>query len=783
MLATVGGGVTLTTCGAVVRFFRLCRSIVLLLPVLFVFGCASVDAPLSTNLRSDAGDVHSCARWFADLDAAIDQAGVRDAGAYRIPGYPYLRADRFTASFAPAAAASDAAFVAWMARLEALDRTARRVEIANLPNKVGVLGIADAADIDRLTARCSETLHTRDLASPAARRQLAAQTRVPDDYHDWERAIGLYPLVSVAFSAGIDAWQVAATEQFQQIDGHPVAATAVRYAPAASSADAATVAGLVKAAPRDALGIPQLSDADRATLLAAYAPVFRVISAGPYDRIGAVVWRGGETPGVDTDRPTVYQDLVFTRFDGEVVVQLVYTVWFSERPLAGPFDTLGGDLDGVVFRVTLDDEGRPLVYDSIHPCGCYHMFFPTERLVARPAPEDQREWAFAPTTAPDVSPPQRIVVTTESGTHYLVGIDIDGGGPSTPYARVDYDTLRSLPAGNGSRSAFGPDGLVPGTERAERRLFWPMGIESAGAMRQWGHHATAFVGRRFFDSPDLIDHRFQLVAAKAVPFDQSHAAWQQLLHRSVVVSADGTRSAVDYAGLKADRSALDAYLASLSAVSAPTYTRWSRDERLAFLINAYNAFTIELILTKYPDLTSIRDLGSTFNSPWKVPFFTLLGSRRSLDDVEHGLIRKPGAFDDPRVHFALVCASVGCPMLRNEAYAGDRLDAQLDDAMRRFLADRTRNRFNPAGRALEVSRIFDWYGGDFAQGYQGFTSVPATLALFADTLADDPADQAAIRAEQVPVSFLDYDWRLNDLSSLPAEAEADAKSVATPTAH
>lgn len=754
------------------RFVCRCRSIGFLLPVFFVFGCASVEAPLSTDLRSGPGDVYSCARWFADLDAAIDQAGVRDAGAYRVRGYPYLRADRFTASFAPAAVSSDAAFAAWVARLEAIDRTSRRVEIANLPDKVGTLGIADAADIERLTAHCGETLRTRDLASPATRSQLATHVQVPDDYHDWERAVGLYPLVSIPFSAGVEAWQASATAQFQQIDGHPEAATVVRYAPAASSTDAATVASLVEAAPRDALGIPQLSDADRATLLAAYAPVFRVTSSGPYDRIGALVWRGGETPRVDPDQPTVYQDLVFTRFNGEVVIQLVYTAWFPERPLAGPFDTLGGDLDGVVLRVTLDGEGRPLVYDSIHPCGCYHMFFPTDRLAIRPAPEGQREWAFVPTAAPEVSPPQRIVVTTESGTHYIVGIDIDGGGASTPYSRVDYDALRSLPNGDGSRSAFGPDGIVPGTERAERRLFWPMGIESAGAMRQWGHHATAFVGRRFFDSPELIEQRFQLVAAKAVPFDQSHAAWQDLLHRHVVVSADGTRSAVDYAELKANRAALDAYLASLSAVSEPTYARWSRDKRLAFLINAYNAFTIELILTKYPDLTSIRDLGSTFSTPWQEPFFTLLGARRSLDDVEHGLLRTPGAFDDPRVHFALVCASVGCPMLRNEAYVGGRLNAQLNDAMRRFLADRTRNRYDPAAGHLEVSRIFDWYGGDFSQGYQGFTSVPATLALFADTLADDPADQAAIRAEQVPISFLDYDWRLNDLPSLPAEEGA-----------
>ena len=770
--------------GAAPRPLRGCRRwVAALLPALFVVGCAGIDAPFSADLRSSSDDVHSCARWFADLDSAIDRADVGDAGAYRIPGYPYLRIDRFTASFASAATGSDAAFVAWLSRLEGLDRTARQAEIANLPDKAQALGIADPADIERLTARCAETLRQRDLAAPGARSELVARAQVPDDYHDWERVVGLYPIVSIPFASGIDTWQAQAKSQFQAIDGHPMAASVVRYAPAASPTDAATVAGIIAGTPRDALGIPQLSQADRATLLATYAPVFRVTTGGPYDQIGPLVWRGGEAPTVDTERPSVYQDLVFTRFDNRALIQLVYTAWFSERPTAGPFDTLGGSLDGVVFRVTLDGEGRPLVYDTIHPCGCFHMFFPTDRVVVRPAAEGQREWAFIPTAAPEALPPQRIVVTTESGTHYVVGVDVDSGEPSTSYALIDYDALRTLPTQGGSRSAFGPDGLVPGTERGERRLFWPMGIESAGAMRQWGHHATAFAGRRHFDSPDLIDRRFELIAAKAIPFDQGHTGWQGLLQRHVVVAADGTRSAVDYAAMQADRAAFDAYLAQISAVSEATFSRWTKDQRLAFLINAYNAFTIELILTRYPDLNSIRDLGSTFSSPWKESFFTLLGSRRSLDEIEHGLIRKPGAFDDPRVHFALVCASVGCPMLRNEAYVAERLDAQLDDGMRRFLADRTRNRYDPAGRRLEVSQIFDWYGGDFAQGHRGFNSVAATLALFAGELADQAADQAAIRAESVPIEFLDYDWRLNDIRSLPGEAGSETTFAQTATAY
>ncbi len=250
--------------------------------------------------------------------------------------------------------------------------------------------------------------------------------------------------------------------------------------------------------------------------------------------------------------------------------------------------------------------------------------------------------------------------------------------------------------------------------------------------------------------------------AWAAPFDHQHAAWSALLKAHVVVAADGTSSRVDYAGFKTDQVALSAYLATLSAVSDDEYTHWTAPQRLAFLINAYNAFTVSLILTRYPDVTSIKDLGSLFSSPWRKSFFTLRGEQHSLDDIEHKMIRAPGAFHEPRIHFSVVCASIGCPMLRDEAYVADRLEAQLEDGLRRFLSDRSRNRFNPATGRLEVSHLFDWYQGDFTNGPHGLTSVAAALAKYADRLTDDPVARTAIQAGTVPIAFLDYDWRLND---------------------
>ncbi len=260
---------------------------------------------------------------------------------------------------------------------------------------------------------------------------------------------------------------------------------------------------------------------------------------------------------------------------------------------------------------------------------------------------------------------------------------------------------------------------------------------------------------------------FVLLLAPALPlraqaFDHRHAAWTALLKKHVVLLRGGQASALNYAGMAADRATLTAYLGRLSAVSAAAYAGFTPAQQMAFLINAYNAFTVELILTRYPKLASIKDLGSLFQSPWKREWVPLLGRTMSLDDIEHGTLRVRGRFDDPRIHFAVNCASIGCPMLREEAYVAERLDTQLEQQTRRFMSDRTRNRYNAASSRLEVSKIFDWYGEDFGLGHRGIVTLPAFLAMHADVLADATADRERIRAMTAEISFLDYDWALND---------------------
>ncbi|MSQ59721.1 MAG: DUF547 domain-containing protein [Betaproteobacteria bacterium] len=243
-------------------------------------------------------------------------------------------------------------------------------------------------------------------------------------------------------------------------------------------------------------------------------------------------------------------------------------------------------------------------------------------------------------------------------------------------------------------------------------------------------------------------------------FDHTHAQWDALLKQNVVLIRNGNGSEVKYESFKRERAALKSYLALLSAVPQDEFNGWSKPQQLAFLINVYNSYTVELILTRYPDIESIQDFGKFINNPWKKKFFSLFGKPRSLDEIEHGMIRAEGVYDDPRIHMAVNCASIGCPALRHEAYAATRLDEQLEDSLKRFLSDHSRNRFSRG--TLEVSKIFDWYEKDFAKGFRSAKSLNAFLAPYANVLSDKPEDQQRIREGKVPIRFLDYDWALND---------------------
>jgi len=491
------------------------RRLVIVVATLLIAGCATVESP-HPPLRTSA-EAQACAEWLAQLDDVVDRAGTRDAGAHRIAGHPYLRADRFLASFRHEAKQPGPAFNTWVERQRRLDLAGREAELCGLaPALLQPLATSVTAALGKLD-QCGQVLAREDLATPAGRDRLKDLTVVPDDYAQWVRSSGLYALARWPFSLGVEGWHREAEAMFRKAATDASVQRIRRVDPAGAAVSPTEVRDVFAQVRRDALGVPLLSPQDESLLFRAYAPRYEIEATGSFDRFGALKWPDAAPPQVDSSRPVVYRRLAHTRFQGRVLVQLVYTMWFPERPRSHPLDLLGGALDGLVMRVTLGEDGAPLVWDTIHPCGCYHMFFPTTALKAVPAPDPDEEWAFIPARLPAMGPADRVTVRTATATHYLVSVSSAPAGAiaSETYTLADEDELRRLPLpGGGFRSIYGPDALVRGSERAERLFFWPMGIASPGTMRQWGRHPTAFLGRRHFDDPDIVEKRFVSAASE-----------------------------------------------------------------------------------------------------------------------------------------------------------------------------------------------------------------------------------------------------------------------------
>jgi len=224
------------------------------------------------------------------------------------------------------------------------------------------------------------------------------------------------------------------------------------------------------------------------------------------------------------------------------------------------------------------------------------------------------------------------------------------------------------------------------------------------------------------------------------------AAWDRALHRY------GARGGVDYGGLREDRDDLEEFLLYVARTSPGSL---ADDDRLAFLVNAYNANVVKAVLDRYPGIRSVKDVGGFFDKQT----FRVGGEAMTLDEIE-AAARKM----DVRVHFAVVCASTSCPDLRGEAYVGARVDEQLRDQTHRFLADPSKGlRYDAAANDLWLSSIFKWYAGDFTGG-------STIVAFFSrggiqDWVIEHVGDEtlaATLKQRDPSIKYMDYDWSLND---------------------
>ncbi len=252
------------------------------------------------------------------------------------------------------------------------------------------------------------------------------------------------------------------------------------------------------------------------------------------------------------------------------------------------------------------------------------------------------------------------------------------------------------------------------------------------------------------------------------PFDRSHALFDALLSEHV------SAGHVDYRRLTEHPQALDEYLALLASLAPADLQALPRSDQLAYWINAYNAFALKSIIEHYPlRRRGIVGLAFPANSIWQITGvwkdrrWRAAGRTVSLDQIEHDIIRP--VFQEPRSHFALVCASTSCPDLRAQAYRGEVIEEQLEEQTQRFLHDQRKGvRIDAAAGAIHLSKIFDWFAEDFAashppgQNYPGLDREESGMLSFVANHRSDPELQRLLRESRIEVDFLPYDWTLND---------------------
>lgn len=270
----------------------------------------------------------------------------------------------------------------------------------------------------------------------------------------------------------------------------------------------------VKAWFREAYGasplqLPTLSAEQLQTLYQLHAPDFTVELDDDNDRIGTPTIVGQEFI-INTSRADVFVLPSYTEFDESNLLQLNYVIWFSERKPQGWPDLYSGEIDSLIWRVTLDEQGDVLLYDSIHSCGCYHKYFMMADSVSAKQPADSNEPANIFDLRSSKRKPINVRphVSLTANDHYVVDINFDKPASAASYELSPYSRLSHLNNGTGSKSFFSESGIIEHSKRLERYTLWPTGIESVGAMRQWGTHATGFVAQQQFDDAKLLDHYF-----------------------------------------------------------------------------------------------------------------------------------------------------------------------------------------------------------------------------------------------------------------------------------
>ncbi|MCL6416467.1 hypothetical protein MIB92_12460 [Aestuariirhabdus sp. Z084] len=465
------------------------RFILTLCGLALLIGCSTTTPLPNPEPRICDGHLQSLYHQARDR-------GIADVQEQPLSPFPYLRADRTLWSLL-GDLQTESQRREWLEISLELGRQALRSDHANLGSD---------HPIDSLE-NCLEQ-QSQHLIQDASWPERLATIPYPSRYRTELQVIGLYPLTSRLMGLPLQDLHEELKSRFYQGPQLPTR----QYQPASPARlpPGQIRQWLTEAYQRSHLGLPVMTPSRQQQLFAHYAPVWEIEQGGDFDLPGAPRWLNDE-PGVNPLEVVTYTHSSYTRWNNRWLLQLSYLVWFDQRPPASNWlDIYAGKLDGLYLRITLDERGQPLLLDSIHPCGCYYSVLPLQTSLQLKTEASIGEPPLLLKPAQYQSG-QRLRVSISSQDHMLIGADWGRKeADANRYQLQSSDELRRLPWGAGSQNLFSsPKGLVSGTQRAEKILLWPSGIESPGAMRQWGHHAIAFSSERHFDDPDLLQQIFE----------------------------------------------------------------------------------------------------------------------------------------------------------------------------------------------------------------------------------------------------------------------------------
>lgn len=455
-------------------------------------------------------NVKGCRERYQAMDARIDAAGVRNPAFYQVPGFPYLRTDRLMASYRNDLSTFDEAS-GWVRRMREFDQEAREFEYE-------ALGMtSQEAAIQRFDFLvCSQGLAGLELEVPGNLELLRESAIVPDDYSTGAKLLGLYPLSAPLLKAKISRFESEVRAEFAQPAETLIGNGSRVLWQVEPVEDLSLVPKHVYDSSPDELGLPGLVDSSWRAIAEANAPQLASLADDGSRQLGTPVWTASGL-AVDTRQPLVNYQIGFVRFGGLSLIQVDYFLWFS-RPTGTGVTPGSAPIDGMVWRVTLDEHLKPLAYDSLRASGREHFWFPVQARLQRQALVDGQP-PFFPQQGLAPPQPRLVLAGSHGGLRQVQAADAPlARAVPRRYQLQRYEELYRLPLPDGSpRSLFDTAGFVPGTDSEAPDWMLASGITEPGRLRHLAHLPIDYLGRRHFDDPHLLQMVFVPLPAPPLP--------------------------------------------------------------------------------------------------------------------------------------------------------------------------------------------------------------------------------------------------------------------------